>query len=296
MTEGCAHHSSDVELAAAIHLDEMVEVSAWSADTVEAVEFFVQTLSTEPYFSWSGSGIDSTRSPFNACSPNLVQLHDYYRRTWGAQHPNLGCHVPPPASTKSHQYGAATDERFPNRQITVDVMGWTIAHSAELGINTIHDYITQQMWKPLVGWRSASIGSPGGDWIHVETTPAAFMDGRPVEDRLQGGTVEMPLTGDDAKLAAAVNWEWQLTAHGATAPARVWLTDARELARQAAEAAGDANARAAKAVEGVDALKAELAEIKAALAAGGIGDPDQLRETIGGIVREQLNATRLTGP
>jgi hypothetical protein len=255
------------------------------------------TVSTTPYYHWSSRN-DSESPPYNACSPNLVQILDYYRRRWGAV--SLGCHVQRAVSggstLSSHAWGAACDPRFPDRQSTVDAMGWTIAFSAELGVNTIHDYQTQTMWKPGQGFVSASIGSVGGQWIHVETTPAAFMDGRPVEDRLQGGTVEMPLTGDDAKLAAAVNWEWQLTAHGATAPARVWLTDARELARQAAEAAGDANARAAKAVEGVDALKAELAEIKAALAAGGIGDPDQLRETIGGIVREQLNATRLTGP
>ena len=136
--------------------------------------------------------------------PNLVQLHDYYRRTWGAS--NLGWHVPPPASTKFDPYGAATDERFPNRQVTVDVMGWTIAHSAELGINTIHDYVTQQMWKPLIGWRSAAIGSPGGDWIHVETTPAAFLDGRSVEDRLSGGTTEVPLdTNDQQFITREVN-------------------------------------------------------------------------------------------
>src|SRR4029079_14410251 len=103
---------------------------------------------------------------------------------------NLGCHVQRAiggsGSLSSHSWGAATDERFPSRAVTVVAMDFTIACSAELGINTIHDYALQRKWDPIIGWHSASIGSVGGDWIHVETTPAAFGDGRPVEDKLPG--------------------------------------------------------------------------------------------------------------
>jgi hypothetical protein len=57
------------------------------------------------------------------------------------------------------------------------------------------------MWKPLVGWTyNAPIGSPGGQWIHVETTPAAFGDGRPVEDKLPGtGQGDEFMTPEDQK-------------------------------------------------------------------------------------------------
>ncbi len=145
------------------------------------------TVSTAPYYHWS-SRSDSEVAPYNACSPNLVSLQDYYRRRWGAV--SLGCHVQRAVSggstLSSHAWGAACDPKFPDRTATVQAMEWTISFSKELGVNTIHDYIRQMMWKPLQGWVSASIGSVGGAWIHVETTPAAFGDGRPVEDKLPG--------------------------------------------------------------------------------------------------------------
>jgi len=183
------------------------------------------TVSTAPYYHWS-SRSDSLVAPYNACSPNLTALMDYYRRRWGAV--SLGCHNDRPVrggtSLSTHAWGAALDPQFPNRAITVEAMAWTISVSAELGINTIHDYVTQQMWKPGgVGWVSASIGSIGGQWIHVETTPAMFLDGRPVEDKLTGSEADVPLTGDDAKLVAAVVWETMITYNGVTKTAREWL-------------------------------------------------------------------------
>jgi hypothetical protein len=159
------------------------------------------TESTTPYYHWSSRN-DSQSPPYNNCSPNLLRIQDFYRRTRGGT--SLGCHVERSVSGGStlstHAWGAACDWLFPNRTVTVEAMGWTVAHSAELGVNTIHDYVTQTMWKPTVGWRPASIGSVGGNWIHVETTPAAFTDSRPVEDRLTGtieGGGEEPMTPED---------------------------------------------------------------------------------------------------
>jgi hypothetical protein len=196
------------------------------------------TVSKVPYFSWSGSGIDSTRPPFNSCSPNLVSIQDYCRRRWGVR--SLGCHVPPPASTHSHPYGAANDILFDGgRGPTLEAIDFLIANSAELGVNTIHDYFDhQRMWKPIIGWTyNAPIGSPGGQWIHVETTPAAFGDGRPVEDKLTGSETDVALTGDDAQLVAVVVWERPLTRNGVTKPAREWLTGAHDYAVQARDLA-----------------------------------------------------------
>lgn len=235
------------------------------------------TVSTVPYYEWNQRN-DSLSAPFNACSPNLVSLQSYYRRRWGSS--NLGCHVQRviggSSSLSSHAWGAATDDRFPSRAVTVEVMAFLIASSAELGINTIHDYTLQRKWDPLVGWHSASIGSVGGDWIHVETTPAKFGDGRPVEDKLTGSETDVALTGDDAKLVAAVNWETILEYGGAKAPARVWLTEARELANRA-WIQSQANANAIAALEAkVDALQVPAADVV----------------VIRKIVRDELDATQ----
>jgi hypothetical protein len=241
------------------------------------------TVSTAPYYHWN-SRSDSLVAPYNSCSPNLVALQDYYRRRWGAV--SLGCHNQRPvtggSSLSSHAWGAACDPKFPDRATTVQAMDFTIANSAELGINTIHDYIRQMMWKPGgVGWVSASIGSVGGQWIHVETTPAMFGDGRPVEDKLTGSETDVALDGKDANLVAAVTWETYLELDGAKAPARVWLTEARKLASLAA-AQSAANANAIAAVEAkVNAL---------ALTAG---DADALKAAVAEIVRGILNDTVL---
>lgn len=250
------------------------------------------TVSKVPYFSWSESGINSNLAPFNSCSPNLLSIQSYCQRKWPGV-ASLGCHVPPPASTKSHPYGAANDLRFPSRKATLEAIDLLlIPFSAELGVNTIHDYFDhQRMWKPNVGWiYNAPIGSPGGDWIHVETTPAAFLDGRPVEDKLPGsGQGEDPMTPQDqayidAKFAAAtaeINqvaaevWAQVLTLDN-SARADVWLTEARKLS--AASAAG------------VAALNEKVDK----LAVGGI-DLVALAELVRAQVRAELDATRFTG-
>jgi hypothetical protein len=209
------------------------------------------TVSTAPYYHWN-SRSDSQVAPFNSCSPNLVSLQDYYRRRWGAV--SLGCHnqrdVTGGGSLSTHAWGAACDPKFPDRATTIQAMDWTIAFSAELGVNTIHDYIRQMMWKPGgVGWVSASIGSVGGAWIHVETTPAAFGDGRPVEDKLpgsgQGGDDFMTPEDQkylDAKFAAIAGDVWARQFGGEyppnpNRPAKDWLLDVYGKASAAATAA-----------------------------------------------------------
>jgi len=182
--------------------------------------------------------------------------------------------------------------------VTVVAMDFTIAYSAELGINTIHDYALQRKWDPIIGWHSASIGSVGGDWIHVETTPAAFGDGRPVEDKLPGsGQGEDPMTPQDqayidAKFAAAtaeINqvagevWAKVLSYNGQAAGADVWQTEARELANRA-WIQGQSNANA------ITALDAKVDK----LAVGGI-DLAALAELVRAQVRAELDATRFTG-
>jgi hypothetical protein len=215
------------------------------------------TESTAPYYHWS-SRSDSLVAPYNACSPNLVSQLDYYRRRWGAV--SLGCHNQRPvtggSTLSSHAWGAACDPKFPDRATTVQAMAWIISMSAELGVNTIHDYIRQMMWKPTQGWVSASIGSVGGAWIHVETTPLAFGDGRPVEDKLPGTIEEeKPMTPQDqayldAKFAAI--WQAVLSGHTDASQkqtAETWLVGTNENSWNASVK--------------IDGLAAEVAALKA---------------------------------
>lgn len=157
------------------------------------------TVSTTPYYHWSSRN-DWRSPPFTTCSPNLSSLLRFLVETWGGA--SLGCHndrsVAGSSTMSSHAWGAALDWSYMNgrfvgrtKAITV-VAPWLVAHSKELGINTIHDYITQSMWKPLVGWRSASIGSNGGTWFHIETTPAMWGDGRTVQTKLRSVPLPPP--------------------------------------------------------------------------------------------------------
>jgi hypothetical protein len=137
------------------------------------------------------------RPPYNDCSPNLRSILGFCTsQSWGGK--SLGCHndraVVGGSSMSSHAWGAALDYQ-PDGGNSVgrfQVAPYLIFWSAELGINTIHDYVRQQMWKPMQGWVSASIGSNGGQWIHIETTPAAWGDGRSVAERTSGQPVPPP--------------------------------------------------------------------------------------------------------
>jgi hypothetical protein len=147
-----------------------------------------------PYIHWGTSGINSRLAKFETCSASLRQLYTFMHNTFGGL--TLGCHnqrtVAGSSTLSPHAYGAALDVRFPNRQITLAVCQWLVHNSRELGINAIHDYLSQKIWKsgnpnahPDL-WPRGNIGSVGGTWIHVETTLAMFDDGRSVQQKLAG--------------------------------------------------------------------------------------------------------------
>jgi len=157
------------------------------------------TRSSTPYFHWGTSGINSLKSPYESCSPNLIELYVFMNHNFGAQ--TLGCHnqrdIRGGGSLSTHAYGAALDVRFPNRGILLAVCAWLVNNSAELGVNAIHDYASQKMWTPgqdddVINWPHGNIGSVGGDWIHVEVTPGAFLDGRSVAAKLTGAPPPPP--------------------------------------------------------------------------------------------------------
>lgn len=185
---GCAHDPVDIELQEMIRAEEISVLSNESPMMLSALAM-IQTSAAPTYFSWSHSGIPSTGYPYDSCSPNLNAIMTYFERTYPGTR-SLGCHnqrlISGSSIFSTHAWGAAEDILFPNRTVGYQAVDFLIRNYVALGINTIHDYVTQKMWKPGLGWVSASIGSVGGQWFHVEVTPAAFLDGRSVELRITG--------------------------------------------------------------------------------------------------------------
>jgi len=185
---GCAGEPADVHLQESIRADELQVLA--SAEAIVVAELALLTASAAPtYFSWSHSGIGSVGWPYDSCSPNLLALFTYFARTYPGMQ-NYGCHnqrvISGSGTLSSHAWGAAYDMLFPNRVIAMQAADFMVRNYLALGINTIHNYVNQTMWKPGLGWVSASIGSPGGQWLHIETTPAMFLDDRSVEEKVTG--------------------------------------------------------------------------------------------------------------
>lgn len=145
---------------------------------------------TNPYYHWN-SRSDWNQAPFNDCSPNLVQINHYLSQTFGGH--SLGCHndrvIAGSSSMSSHAWGAALDflPDGGSAEALSSVAPFLIQWSHELSINAIHDYVHQLIWKPgpQTGWVHASIGSQGGQWLHIETSPSGWADARPVSDRVK---------------------------------------------------------------------------------------------------------------
>lgn len=130
--------------------------------------------------------------PYEGNSPNLDQIRAYLTGRWKLKH--LGTYNKRPVrggtAWSSHAFGAAVDLGYGLRHggpgieiLEADILPWLIENSAELGIQRIHEYQRTRYWEAGRGWVNKSPGE-GNDWIHVETTRAAWGDARPVPERL----------------------------------------------------------------------------------------------------------------
>lgn len=170
-------------------------------------------IATE-FSDWQRSSAKPGRAPYDRCSPNLDAIGRYLRARWGGQ--SLGCYVVRPvvggSRPSSHSYGAALDWRYanpgPGRDVLLrDILPWLVNHSAELGIQALHDYVGSRIWRANRsgdangGWKKQSPGSQMGQswaqWIHVEVHPDAWADGRSVEDRIAQDTEEIDMIALD---------------------------------------------------------------------------------------------------
>ena len=138
------------------------------------------------YLSWSNSGFNPNAPQFSTCSANLRELNHYIAQRWGGI--SLGCKnvrtIAGSSSLSSHAFGAAIDIRLPNEPNRLYAVAFMMDHFDQLGLNAIHDYRRQMIYKDDHAWHSASIGSLGGDWWHVETKLASYDDGRSVDEKI----------------------------------------------------------------------------------------------------------------
>lgn len=135
--------------------------------------------------------------PYTRFSPNLrLILAALIAMFGGIQN---GGYNPRPvrggSSWSSHAFGAALDWRYGEgpiaRQIGILAINWLIRWHRLLGVQVIHDYYGSRVWyADSRGWVSQRAGSHGGAmgttwavWLHIETTPSAWANTTPLNDR-----------------------------------------------------------------------------------------------------------------
>lgn len=160
------------------------------------------TIQTD-FFDWSRSGLPWNASPWESDSPNLTAILAHLIATWGGR--SVGIHHDKMIGKRpsTHAYGAALDwrwgEAINRRRLVDETIPFLIDNSLELGVQAIHDYVANRIWRPPGtsgrpadgdGWRDqgnssdTSMGNPGSVWLHIETTRDRWGDATPVGQRL----------------------------------------------------------------------------------------------------------------
>lgn len=157
------------------------------------------------FFNWQRSGLNWDAPPYEACSPNLTEILKYITTRWGGR--SLGCHHDRPIvggrAPSSHAFGAALDWRYGDvmdrGELLTEVIPWLVDNSAELGIDAIHDYAGDRIWRAgrtadigdahTLWWKTQNgaggqMGHPSSVWLHLETPPSRWDDRSPVVERL----------------------------------------------------------------------------------------------------------------
>jgi hypothetical protein len=164
-------------------------------------------INTTTFTDWSAFP-PATMARYTTDSPNLVAIEAYIESRWPGTK-GLGIRgVRAQRGNKKkrsvHSWGAALDLSWRGlpRAVADEIIAFLIDHSAELGVQAIHDYQGCRIWRSWRpggkrGWLAQrpsadGMGQPWGDWIHIEVTEQAWRDGREVTDRI--GTVRPTLT------------------------------------------------------------------------------------------------------
>lgn len=145
-------------------------------------------------------------------SPNLLRIYKYCKEVYGGQ--LLGIRPNPRtirngAAPSTHTWGAL-DWRYenpgPGRQVILDeLLPLLIEWSLELGVQAIHDYLGDRIWRPPFtsgrgsnGWvkqngRGSGMGELWAGYLHVEVHPDTWFDERDVRNVLLGAPLQPPV-------------------------------------------------------------------------------------------------------
>ncbi len=180
------------------------------------------------FHNWQRCGWNWRKPPYESCAPNLISIKDYLVQRWGGQ--SVGCHVNREVrsggSVSSHAFGAALDWRYQNPgpcrdTMLNEVLPFLIGQSAELGVQSLHDYVGCRIWRPPghsgrppggAGWqkqrksKKGNMGKSSALWIHIETHPDHFADSSPVAGRLTGdaGSITAPMDEETKEVLRAL--------------------------------------------------------------------------------------------
>lgn len=135
------------------------------------------------FFDWQSQPYSLARSgQYNALSPHLQQFMGWLMKSYGGT--NLGGHVDRPvrggSSPSSHAFGAATDWGYSDRSKADAAINYVVANAQRLGIQAIHDYDRQRVWRAGRGWKAQPKGShgglmkPGTKHLHFEVNQSNF--------------------------------------------------------------------------------------------------------------------------
>jgi hypothetical protein len=153
------------------------------------------------FFNWQAQPYSLSRSAqYNQLSPHLAQFMKVLTSFYGGS--NLGGHVDRPvrggSSPSSHAFGAATDWGYTDRKKADAAINYVVANARALGIQAIHDYDRQRVWRVGRGWKAQPKGShgglmkPGTHHLHFEVNQANWgsaLNGAPSPTRSNTGAV-----------------------------------------------------------------------------------------------------------
>lgn len=144
--------------------------------------------------------------PWEINQPCTVVMRTYMEERWGLTW--LGTHGDRPIvggeAPSTHAFGMAPDMRYesPGPGLLVadtEIIPWLIATSKETGVQAIHHYRRSLIWRPpgtsgrpidSDGWRLQAKGTQMGQswalWLHIEFHPSERMDGRSIQEKLDG--------------------------------------------------------------------------------------------------------------
>lgn len=136
---------------------------------------------------------------FPTAAPALVAIRTYVLAEFGGK--NLGLHgvreTRAGGKLSSHSFGAAWDWSYRglDRTVADRVIKFVIDHSAELGVQAVHDYQRSRVWRAnrsgdsQGGWKAQrrdrfGMGQAWADWLHIEVNDRQWKDGRSVAEKI----------------------------------------------------------------------------------------------------------------